>query len=273
MRARLAVFAALFLSLALLTGARAQDPSLPQVYQAVHEGRLHDAQAMMTKVLRDHPDSAKAHYVEAEVLVRLDRAAEARSELARAENLAPGLPFAKPDAVSDLRGLIAERSRTSSMGAERPTVASDSHADSGFPWGIVLIIAGAGIVLFLFLRARSSTVVAAPGMAMGPGGAGYGAPGYPYGGGPMGGGIGSGIVGGLATGVAVGAGVVAGEALAHEFIGNHDRDRLGNNDGSWTSTDDAGGRNFGVSGSDSWDSGGSGGDISGGDGGGGGDWG
>jgi hypothetical protein len=88
----------------------------------------------------------------------------------------------------------------------------------------------------------------------------------------MGGGIGSGIVGGLATGVAVGAGVVAGEALAHEFIGNRDRDGsgFGSGDNQRLVQDDGGGRDFGVSGADSWDSGSS--DIGDSGGGGGGDW-
>ncbi len=264
-------------ALAFVPMSQAADPSLHEVYQAVHDGRLSDAQSMMTKVLRDRPDSAKAHYVEAEVLVRMDRAVDARAELETAERLAPGLSFAKPEAVRDLRGLIAERSRVIPTQPERSSAAApQSSADSGFPWGIVLLIAGGGLMLFLFLRARQSAVVpvAGGGSLMGPAGTPYG--GVPYGPAPMGGGIGSGIVGGLATGAALGAGMVAGEALAHEFIGNHDRDRVssdpGVSGGSRVPYDDGGGPDFGVSDAGSWDSG-SGGDISGGGDGGGGDWG
>jgi hypothetical protein len=268
------------LALALVPAARAQqDPSLQQVMQTVHDGRLSEAQAMMTTVLRDHPDSARAHYVEAEVLVRLDRASEAQAELERAEHLAPGLPFARPDAVRDLRGLIAQHGRAHAMATERAVGAPVDvrPADSGFPWGVVLIVVGAGLVLFMFMRSRRSPIVTAgPGGSMvGPAGAApYGAPGY--GPAPMGGGMGSGIVGGLATGVAVGAGMVAGEALAHELMGGRERDRSvaasGNDswDGSGASSGASSG-DFGVSSSDSWDSGGSGGDVAGG--GGGGDWG
>ncbi|SPJ17920.1 conserved membrane hypothetical protein [Burkholderiales bacterium] len=261
----------------LIPMAWADDPSLHEVYQAVHEGRLNDAQSMMTKVLHDHPDSAKAHYVEAEVLAHLQRSDDAEAELEHADRLAPGLPFAKPEAVRDLRGLIAERGRGRVVGVDRAagSMGDVRTAESAFPWGAVLIVLGAGLVLFLFLRARRSAVVpmSGAGSAIGPAGSAYGV--SPYGAAPMGGGgIGSSIVGGLATGAAVGAGMVAGEALAHEFIGNHDRDRSGSDagwgDGSRVADNDGGGRDFGVSDSDSWDSGSN--DIAGGDGGGG-DWG
>lgn len=260
-------------AIGFLPAARADDPTLHDVYQAVHSGQLREAQAMMTKVLRDHPDSAKAHYVEAEVLVRMGRASEAKSELERAERLSPGLSFAKPEAVGDLRTLIADGlGGVRGAAAERLATADARTSESNFPWGPVLIVAGAGLLVFLLLRARrlSSTPVAAGGVS--PAGVPYGV--SPYGAAPMGApGLGSSIVGGLATGAAVGAGMVAGEALAHEFLGNHDRERyvadntsLG---GSRLAFDDAGGADFGVSDAGSWDSGG---DIAG-DSGGGGDWG
>lgn len=259
-------------AIGFLPAAWADDPTLHEVYQAVHSGQLREAQAMMTKVLRDHPDSAKAHYVEAEVLVRMGRASEAQGELEHAERLSPGLPFAKPDAVRDLRGLITDGlAGARGTSAERVATSDARSSDSGFPWGPVLIVAGAGLLVFLFLRARrlSSTPVAASGVS--PMGAPYGV--SPYGAAPMGApGLGSSIVGGLATGAAVGAGMVAGEALAHEFLGNHDRDRFGADNaslgGSRVAFDDASASDFGVSDAGSWDSGG--GDIAGD---GGGDWG
>jgi hypothetical protein len=257
--------------------ARADDPSLHEVYQSIHSGHLNEAQAMMSKVLHDHPDSAKAHYMEAEVLVRMDRADEAQIELDHADRLAPGLPFATAEAQRSLRGLIAERGHARA-GVDRTAVQSEERpAARAVPWGPILIFGSVGLLLFLFLRARRQSMLAAPGMTPGvvPGGAPYG--GTPYGGAPYGaapgGGIGSGIVGGLATGAALGAGMVAGEALAHEFMGNHDRGGadLASGAGQRVPTDDGGGNDFGVSGSDSWDSGSS--DIGDSGGGGGGDWG
>ncbi len=97
----------LWMALAIGTPALAAEPTLNQVYEAVHAGRLNQAHGMMTEVLRDHPDSAKAHYVEAEILAKEGRYGEAQGELNRAEQLAPGLPFAAPASVQELRGLIA----------------------------------------------------------------------------------------------------------------------------------------------------------------------
>jgi hypothetical protein len=263
------------LGLLLAGGAYAAEPSLHEVYQAVHDGRLGEAQSMMNQVLKDHPDSAKAHYVEAEVLVRMGRAEDARGELSRAEALQPGLPFARPEAVRDLRGLINER------GSNVRSVSTGAPAGESFPWVPVLIIGG---VIFVFVmvwrmqRAAAVQVVQAPGPMAGPGGYGPGyAPGYgaaPYAGGPFGGGggLGSSIVGGLATGAAVGAGMVAGEALANNLMGHHDQSQVVRDDAPVSNVSYGdGGRDFGVSDAGSWDSGG--GDFGGGGGGGGGgDW-
>jgi Tfp pilus assembly protein PilF len=82
--------------------AWAQDATVQQVYQAAEAGKLIEAQAMMDKVLQAHPNSGKAHFVKAELLARQGKNAEAAKELATAERLAPGLPFAKPQAVQKL---------------------------------------------------------------------------------------------------------------------------------------------------------------------------
>lgn len=299
----LAGLALALLSVAWVPAASARDASIHEVYQAVHDGRLGEAQSMMMQVLRDHPESAQAHYVEAEVLVRLDRAEEARGELARAQSLAPGLPFLKDhNAARELQDLIAEHSRPHALGLEQQRAPAQvvvqqrpQSSGGGFPWGLLFVFGAIGIVVFLFMRNRyypATTVVMGPGGGPVPYGGGpvpygggpmpYG--GAPYGGGygmPMGGGIGSGIVGGLATGAALGAGIVAGEALAHEFTGHHDSGNQGGyvpgGSGAGASSvsysDPAPERDFGIADSGSWDSGG--GDMGGGgdSGGGGGDWG
>lgn len=53
-----------------------------------------EAQRMMREVLQNHPNSGKAHYVEAELLAKEGSLAQAANELATAEKLSPGLPFA-----------------------------------------------------------------------------------------------------------------------------------------------------------------------------------
>jgi hypothetical protein len=246
-------------------GASAQEPTLQQVYRAAESGNFSEAQRMMDQVLRDHPNSAKAHYVEAELLAKQGRFAAAESELATAERLEPGLPFAKPQAVSELK------QRISTSRALRPTAATGfapaAAVGGGIPWGSLLLIVGiAAVVLFVVraMRRRSATAVPANSASYGPAyrpGYGPAAPGQPYGTpNPVGtgGGMGSGILGGLATGAAVGAGIVAGEALAHRIGGGTGGDAgaapmVG---GAQPMPDDMGGKDFGVADSSSWDDGG-----------------
>jgi len=44
-------------------------PTIHQVYQAAESGDLNNAHQMVEQVLKAHPESAKAHYVDAEILV------------------------------------------------------------------------------------------------------------------------------------------------------------------------------------------------------------
>ena len=75
------------------------DPSVDQIYAAATGGHLDQAQQMISQVLADHPGSSRAHYVQAELYAREGKAALARSELATAEQLKPGLPFENPRSV------------------------------------------------------------------------------------------------------------------------------------------------------------------------------
>ncbi len=248
------------------------DPSVDQIYKAAEGGHLDQAQQMISQVLADHPGSARAHYVQAELYAREGKTSLARSELATAEQLKPGLPFESPRAVQELRSQLGSRS----AGVAAPVMRS-APVERSFPWGTVLILAVVVGVLWLVFRRRTPYAqypAAAPGMGGGPG---YG-PGAPggygpgYGPAPMGGGgIGSGIAGGLASGLAVGAGVVAGEELAHHFLD-------GGRGGGVIPPAEAGESNFGAGNSDmggsdfgmndpgsGWDDGGGGGSDGGGD--------
>jgi len=250
--------------------ALAADPTLDQVYEAVHAGRLDQAQRMMAEVLHDHPNSAKAHYVEAEVLARQGRADEAQAALSRAEQLSPGLPFASSASVRELRSLIAPAGSH-----EAPIATGDLSAPirpargSSFPWGLLVIVVVGGLIVYAIVRARrreaadpyggGSSASAPPPVAASVGAPAPVAP-SPYGGpamAPPASGLASNIVGSLATGAAVGAGVVAGEALAHELIDGHasNRDLPRNPVSSTPADNNAGDRDFGVSDAGSWDGG------------------
>ncbi|OIQ92578.1 hypothetical protein GALL_254870 [mine drainage metagenome] len=237
--------------------AAAADPTMHQVYEAAQAGRMTEAQSMMDQVLRDHPNSAKAHFVEAELLAKQGRMGGAATELASAERLAPGLPFAKPQAVQNLRARIA--------GSPRP--AGVRPAATGTPWGLMLIGLGLIAAILFFVRSmgrRNAAYIPAANAAY-PGGPmqAYGPGGVAGPVGPAGGGIGSGIMGGLATGAALGAGMVAGEALMHHFTDGNRPGAAPQVADSWDATpNDMGGADFGVADSGSWDdsSGGGGGD-------------
>lgn len=257
----------------------AEDASMHQVYLAAEAGKMAQAQAMMDKVLHDHPNSAKAHFVEAELMAREGHYANAQAELATAERLAPGLPFAKPEAQQTLRNHIASAQARQRPAPNRMQASLPAPAGSDAPWG--LILAGAGLIAFIvfavrFMKRRNPVQYAvAPRYAASPAMQPYGQGGQMgMGGTTMGGmggmgGAGSGLMGSLATGAALGAGLVAGEALMHHFTdGNRSNsgyeppmrdDRSGG--------DDMGGNDFGIADNSSWD------DASSGGGGGGDDWG
>lgn len=247
------VFAVLVLVVSALAGASASaaDASLHEVYQAAQSGRLRQAEAMMDQVLRDHPASAKAHFVEAELLARDGRLDEARNELATAEKLQPGLAFAKPQAVEGLRARLQGGTASSRL-------ASEGNPLSWLVWG------GIALVVIVLLTRWMSRRAAAPAPVLMPQGnascppAAYGSAGFGnYPATPGGSGVGSGILGGLATGAAVGAGIVAGEALMHRVLDGGERESrlVGGGDPAPADSYDMGGSDFGVSGG--WDDGGS----------------
>ena len=270
--------AALLAGVLVSAAAMAADPSMHEVYQAAEAGRYIEAQAMMDQVLRDHPNSAKAHFVEAELLAKQGRGPAAQAELAIAERLEPGLPFAKAAAVQDLKARIAAP-RTSVSPPQLVAPLSAPPAGSNVPWGMLLAGAAAIGAVVLFLRSRNrpaplpmqSPAMAGYGGPMGssaqPAGMpGYGVPGSGPMAAPQAGGMGSTLMGGLAAGAAAGVGMVAAEALMHRVMDG------GHHDGTSRQADtyqnisdqqvaepkyDMGGNDFGVADASSWDDGGS----------------
>ena len=247
---------ALSLLMLLQSPAWSAEPTVHEVYTVAASGRVHEAQQMMQQVLRNHPNSGQAHFVNADLLAKENQLAAARAEFATAERLSPGLPFASPESVQTLRARLTASN-----------VAVRSAPSAGIPWGLLLLGAAVIFAIVLIIRAITrrnsmpSTMMANPGQPMyGPGQQG------PVMGG--GGGMGGGIMGGLATGAALGAGMVAGEALAHHLVDGsnpHEHDTpTPDPQNDWDNNDSLGGQDFGMNDSSSWDSGG-GGDSGGGD--------
>ncbi|PPK69229.1 hypothetical protein B0F88_11015 [Methylobacter tundripaludum] len=243
-----------------------EEPTMHQVYLAAEAGKFTEAQAMMDKVLLAHPNSAKAHFVEAELLAKQGLLGNAGVELATAERLQPGLPFAKPDAVKNLKSRIS----SAPSGVAQPNIARQnlpSAVKDWTPW--VLLILGIGLVVLLigYMSRRNSNVI--PADSYGGHAANSTMPAAVNGASPaMGqaaaGGMGSGIIGNLATGAALGAGVVAGEALMHHFIDgdknnvipeqpHHDASSSWSAASNVSENDDMGGADFGIADASSWD--------------------
>lgn len=245
-----------------------EEATMHQVYLAAEAGKFSEAQSMMDKVLRDHPNSAKAHFVEAELLAKQGQLGNASVELNTAERLQPGLPFAKPEALQSLKRRIA----AASNGVIQPNLAHQNIASAVKDWmPSLLLILGIGIIVLLivFKSRRSSEMI--PANNYGRNATGPNIP--PVGttgtnqimGQPAAGGMGSGIMGSLATGAALGAGVVAGEALMRHFTDgdrnnaipespHHDTSPW-NTPGNISENDDMGGTDFGVADASSWDDG------------------
>jgi uncharacterized protein len=246
--------------------AQSAEPTMAQIHDAAAAGHLDQAQQMITQVLAAHPNSGKAHYVQAELYAKEGKTSLARAELGTAERLNPGLTDFSARSVQELKSQLGVSSGSRSVGS--PIAIGSPRSEAHFPWGTVLILAViAGVLMMLFRRRTPNNQypnqypAAGPGPGMGGAPGGYG-PGY--GQPPMGGGgIGSGIAGGLASGLAVGAGVVAGEELAHHFLdgGRHEGGVIPSAEASepGSSNSDMGGADFGANDPGSWDDGGGGG--------------
>lgn len=257
----LAFFATLLIAFAAVS-ASAQDagrasgePGVAQIYQAANSGNLDRANAMIEEVLKAHPNSARAHYVKAELAARGRHFDVARSELATAEKIAPGLPFAKAESVQALRNQLASAStspsttpsstqatqpRTRQMGAPADSGNYQAQpAQRGFPWGTAIIVAAIVGIGVMVLRRRQRAMESYPG-AVPPqaydGQPGYGQPpgpgyypanggaaqpyppGYGPGYGPQQPSMGSSIARGAATGLAIGAGALAAQEIGRRMF-------------------------------------------------------
>lgn len=231
--------------------AFAAAPGIDEVYQAAKAGKLTQAKAMMQEVLKEHPNSGRAHYVNAHILARNSEYAAAATELKQAEALSPGLEFANPKAVSDLRALLASHVRGDP--ALLPALSSPGNGQTN--WTLILIIVSGVVGVLLIMRAVSNynrnaatlqpqynlpnTNGATPNPTMAP----------PYAQPPAGG---SALKSGLATGLGVAAGMVAGQAIANSLFGNHPSTNLTNPD---VMPPDAnlGGQDFGLNDKTAWD--------------------
>ena len=252
------VFAA---ALLLTSNAAFAEATLPEVYQAVQSGQMAKADAMMKEVLQNHPNSAKAHYVASELYLKEGKLEAARNHFIKAQNLAPGLPFAQPESVQKLQMQLASTQVA-------PAASQASIFSNPLFWGLIAILVIGVMIVMRRRKAEAVQVYNAPsagypgtpggpaGYPGGPGGPGN--PGYP---GAPAGGMGSGLMGSLATGAALGAGMYAGQALASNLMGGRDGGHSNADHNANSNMNQVGGPasldpNFGVRDASSWDDGG-----------------
>ena len=272
----------------IATSSKASEPTIAEIYTAAEAGKLTSADAMIAQVLAAHPDSAKAHFVHAELLAKEGKLAAAKSAYLKASELAPGLPFAKPQAVAGLLARIdpsaPARPVDGAATKAAPAAATTEPSGMGMPAkvGIVLLLIAAGMFIFRKLavgRAAAGNVTGSAPMAPvapGPASSGFAYAGSPQGYAPAGNvapgyataaaPATNGVGGALMTGAAVGLGALAvGEAVRHFSHSNAspdagadrhgDASAFGNNLGPDIDAD-LGGSDFGILDAGSWSDGG-----------------
>ncbi|MDP9902335.1 hypothetical protein [Variovorax ginsengisoli] len=265
------------------------EPTIDDIYKAAHGGQLAQADTMIAQVLVAHPQSAKAHFVHAELLAKEGHIGQAKAEYTRANELAPGLPFAKPQAVA---GLLEKIDASASVPAKTPdrstpglSSAAATTADTGgmgtpAKVGLVVLLLAAGAWMLRRLRGGGAPL---PSQAMGPAPApGYAMPSYAtgpqgyapsatagpaYGAAAPSSGFGGGLGGALVTGAAMGLGAVAVEEAVRHFSHRdapgsdivsprNEAPAFANTLGPDTGAD-LGGNDFGIMDDSTWDNSGS----------------
>ncbi len=131
----------------------ATDSSIVLIYKATNAGMFREANSLMAQVLREHPQSGKAHFAQAELLVKRGRLLAAQMELSMAERLAPDLPFAKPGASQTL---TAQLSRSTGSRFAVPGL-SNQGAGGQLLWQLSLAAVGVLIAGYAIFRRQSAS--------------------------------------------------------------------------------------------------------------------
>jgi len=278
-------------------------PTLQQVEAQVRQGNYAQAESMMREVVAAKPDSARAHYVYAEILAHDGKLAQAVEEAKAARTIDPDVKFTDPEKFRTFEAALLRAqnptARTPPAPVETRAPAQAAHervapapASTGVPGWMWLV--GLGVIGFFLWRMLSRSRAASmasgaavpgagyaapmqqgPGMAGGPYGVGApGATGAPYGPGYPAQRPGSGMLGvGLGAAGGVAAGMLAERLLNSRREAGHDPTTLPgffDSPQGGGAADDLDNRpiDFGTGGND-WDAGS--GDVGGADFGGGGD--
>jgi uncharacterized protein len=197
---------ALVLSLAVLSANIVlAEPTVQDIYKTAQVDKQ-QALTMVNEVIKLRPNSARAHYVQSDLLLQLGKKAEAKTAFLKSQSLDPSMSFAKPESVERLRTALGVK--------KTDTLKFDT--DKAMLWGGGILLALL-IAIMLFKRKKPAQqypdafnshyrpVTPTP---PAPAGAAASAPAS----------SGSGLMGSLATGAAMGVGVAAGATLANHLL-------------------------------------------------------
>jgi hypothetical protein len=232
----------LLLCMALLSGlwlGSAQAlPNVDEVQAAAQRGDYTGAEKMVREVLAAKPDSARAHYVLAEILAHERQFKEAGEHASRARTLDPAIKFTDPAKFSAFEQLLQRQQAARSavqapaaLGAAAPPPRAEPAERSGGGVPVWLLVVGAVLfIAFAFRWMRNRTAAQSqPAFAGGQGGFGGGSGVGVYG---MGGGYGPGMAppsggpGLMGVGLAAAGGVAAGMLAEKLLHGGHDERSL-----------------------------------------------
>jgi hypothetical protein len=102
-------------SLMLVSAAAFAVPSAAQIEQSMTQGNWSQADAQLNEVIQAHPNSAKAHYLYAQVLDREGRSADALTQIQQAKTLDPAIKFTDPSRFNAMEARIrSDASRVNS---------------------------------------------------------------------------------------------------------------------------------------------------------------
>lgn len=158
----------LFVVLLCFASAAAATDTPNDVKALIARGDYGGAEAMLRQAVSEHPASAKAHYVLAEVLAHRGDIGEARAEATMAATLDPDTHFTKPATFQaferelDTALAPAAARRTASAAAIAPTVATATGRGSSHLVGLVSV-GGIALLLAIFLMRRKRDTAPTPG--------------------------------------------------------------------------------------------------------------